>query len=172
MAGLHAALGQNGHGVGVEGGQMVGGGKDGQLRTGQHAAVTALCLQVTVDGGELLGIAVTAGFDVVVNEGHDQFLRIGGGHHRLNAEGGEFLLVQAGLNGAVGGQNAGAAQTLFGQRFGGLPDHVENGDGQMFHIQLGMLLRFAATLQEVHLQTVCSTSVMAVTTTSNTPHLS
>ena len=41
-AGLDGPLGQHGHGVGVEGRQVVLVRKDGQLRTGQHPAVAAL----------------------------------------------------------------------------------------------------------------------------------
>ena len=92
-AGLHRPLGQHRHGVGVKVGQVVLVGKDGQLGAGQHPAVAALSQKVLVDGGELLGVAVPACLDVVVDQRHHQLLRRPGGGRRLNPGGKKFLLV-------------------------------------------------------------------------------
>lgn len=128
---LHRPLGQHGHGVGVKGGQVVLVRKNGQLGAGQHAAVAALGEQVLVDGGEFLGVAVPTGLHVVVDQGHNQLLGLRRGDHSLDSGGGTFPLVQPGPDGAVGGQDAGALQSLGGQQPGGLPDHVEDGDADI-----------------------------------------
>ena len=84
-----------------------------------------------MDGGELLRVPVPSRLHVVVDEGHDLVLGLGGGDHRLDAQGGKFLLVQPGLDGAVGGQDARALSSLGGQGLGRLPDHVEDGDAHL-----------------------------------------
>ena len=101
---------------------MVVGGEDGQLGTGQHTAVAALGEQILMDGGKLLRIAVAAGLHIVIDKGHDHILCAGGGNHRFDAEGGELLLVQSCLDGAVGGQNAGALFALGHQSLGRFPN--------------------------------------------------
>ena len=62
---------------------------------------------------------------------HNQLLGLRRGDHSLDSGGGTFPLVQPGPDGAVGGQDAGALQSLGGQQPGGLPDHVEDGDADI-----------------------------------------
>ena len=93
MAGLHRPLGQDGHGVGIEGGQMVLVRKNGQLGAGQHAAVTPLGEQILVDAGEFLRVAVPSRLHVVVDKGHNQLLGLYRGDNCLNPGGRKLLLV-------------------------------------------------------------------------------
>ena len=56
-----------------------------------------------MEEGKFFGVPVPPRLHVVVDQGHDRLLGLGGGDYRLNAQCGELPLVEAGLNGPIGG---------------------------------------------------------------------
>ena len=107
------------------------GAVDGQLGTAQDGRVAAGGAQPAVDGRELLPGALLAPLDLVVDDTHDQLLHVGRGRHGLNTPGGALPLVDAGLNRAVGGQDAHPLFPVRRQHGHGLPGHVDEGDGDI-----------------------------------------